>query len=291
MAGNPEGEGRAQLLDDIEAFSRNGPPVPEERPAQPAIARDKLVFPDLTRPPPARQGVETGPLAGSRGRAPPGGGGLLDRLRQQAQATQRQAVKHDADAQMRALHLSASIEAAFGYFDDMVCQLEIIQPAIPADFELPGKIVFAQMNWQAGAADFRLRPTATEDRHYETASVRFRFGAPQRLQEMRDAAGVEPLRKLLHDAGIAFRLDERRSRDSLLEGGLFSFPCEVRGGFLFKADYPANELTLRTRNLGRFGTMEFRLQAGDLTHETLDDLAQLMLCQPSRFLKRFRRSA
>lgn len=295
MTGSPKQDTHTQLLDDIEAFSLNGPPVSDDGPPKPIFTREKLAFPDLSKaaPEPKKNvakavaeravGLSTAPN--------PDTGSLLDRLKQQARAVQRSTVKRDVDEELRAFHLSASLGAGFHYLNDLIKQLNIIKPAVPKEFVFAGSIGFSGMNWVEGAADFRMLPTATEDRLYETMTVRFRLSAPHQLQVERDALGVEPLRKQLHDANIAFRLEERKNRRSQVESGLFTIPCEIKAGFLIKADYETNDLVLRTRNLDRFGMMEFRLQAGELTQATLDELAQMMLGQENQFLKLFRRAA
>lgn len=296
MAGSSKQQSQSQLLDEIEEFSRNGPPLRDEGPAKPIFTRDKLSFPDLTQPPPAqKKNVAKAVAEHTAGLArtfPEGtAGSLLDRLKQQAQTVQHTATKRDADEELRTFQLSASLGAAFHYLNDLIKQLNIIKPAVPKEFVFAGNIAFSGMNWAEGAADFRMLPTATEDRLFETMTARFRLSAPRQIQVERDALGVEPLRKMLHDANIGFKLEERKNKRSQTESGLFTIPCEMKAGFLIKADYEANDLVLRTRNLDRFGMMEFRLQAGDLTQSTLDELAQMMLGQENRFLKLFRRSA
>ncbi|MEW6512567.1 MAG: hypothetical protein AB1443_01050 [Pseudomonadota bacterium] len=296
MTGSPKQDKRSQLLDDIEAFSLNGPPACDEGPAMPIFTREKLSFPDLSQAAPEpKKNVAKAVAERAAGltvaSSQTATGSLLDRLKQQAQTVQRTSVKRDADEELRAFQLSASLGAGFHYLNDLIKQLNIIKPAVPKEFVFAGSIGFSGMSWVEGAADFRMLPTATEDRLYETMTVRFRLSGPRQLQVERDALGVEPLRKMLHDANISFQLEERKNRRSQVESGLFTIPCELKAGFLLKADYETNDLVLRTRNIDRFGMMEFRLQAGELTQATLDDLAQMMIGQESRFLKRFRRSA
>lgn len=300
MAGSQKQDNRTQLLDDIEEFSRNGPQLRDEGPAKPIFTREKLSFPDLTQAPPeqkknlakaaAERAVGLTPGAEFKD-VPAPAGSLLDRLRQQAQTVQGANPGRDVDEELLAFRLSASLGAAFRYLDDLIKQLNIIKPAVPKEFALAGNIVFSGMGWVEGAADARMLPTATEDRLYETLTARFRLAAPRQLEAERDVLGVEPLRKLLHDANIAFRAEERKNQRSQTESALFTIPCEIKAGFMIKADYAANEFVLRTRNIDRFGMMEFRLRADDLTQATLDELVQLMLGQESQFLKRFRRSA
>lgn len=298
MSGTNE-EKRSQLLAEIEEFSRNGPRASSE-PAKPELHRETLAFPDLDKAHTANAAAPAKPAAGAAPaptlEAPsslgaPAANSLLARLKQQAQTLQQTAGTRDAALEARAQQLSASVGGAFKYLDDLVKQLNIIKPAIPKEFVFPGNIVFAGMSWIEGAADFRMVPTATEDRRYDSLTARFRIAAPQQIAVERDAIGIEPLRKTLHDYGIAFAVEEKHNARRQVERARFSFPCEIKAGFLIKADYAAGDLLLRTRNIDRFGMMEFRLQPEDLGQETLDELTKLFLGEKSRFLTMFRRSA
>lgn len=296
MSGTNEDK-RSQLLAEIEEFSRSGP-RPSSEPAKPELHRETLAFPDLNKAaaaapakaePSAAMPTPTLEVPSSLGA--PAANSLLARLKQQAQSLQQGAGERGAELAAHAQRLSASIGAAFHYLDDLIKQLNIIKPAIPKDFVFPGNIVFAGMSWVEGAADFRMVPTATEDRRYDSLTARFRLAAPQQIAVERDAIGVEPLRKTLHDYGIAFTVEEKQNARHQVERARFSFPCEIKAGFLIKADYEAGNLLLRTRNIERFGMMEFRLQADDLNQETLDELTKLFLGEKNRFLTMFRRSA
>jgi len=297
VAGSDHDGKQAQLLDDIESFSRQGPPLTQHDAPQPIITRDKLSFPDLTQPPPPR-------YSGAAARSAPApskdsgqfhpeisAGGLLDRLKQQAQTVRSTSEQRDAHTRRSVAELSDILGASFRYLNDLVKQVNIIRPEIPLEYRLTGTLAFSGMSWVEGAIDYRFLPTATDDRLIETVSMRYRIAAVRPLQVEREVLGIDPLSKLLHDANLAFRLEERKNSRNQVESGLFQIPCEIKAGFFLKADYAAGDFFLRTRNVDRFGSMEFRLQANDLTQDTLDDLAQLILGQESRFLKRFRRSA
>lgn len=294
MAG-ADADKQSQLLAEIEEFSRAGP-RPNTEPAKPELRRETLAFPDLNKPPPVSDQARAAAVArqtvtGGGGMSAAEATGLLARLKQQAQAVQQDASQQGVQADMRAQLLSASIGAAFHYLDDLVKQLNIIKPPIPKEFVFPGNIMFDGMGWIEGAADFRMVPTATEDRRYESLTVRFRIAAPRQIAVERDAVGVEPFRKLLHDFGIVFTMAEKKNARNQVERASFSFPCEVKAGFLIKADYETGDLILRTRNIDRFGMMEFRLQAEQLDQNTLDELTKLFLGEKSNFLRAFRRTA
>lgn len=285
---------QSQLLAEIEEFSRSGPLVSNE-PAKPELHRETLAFPDLAKAhqpaakPAAAAAAPT--LEAPSNLGAPNASSLLARLKQQAETLQQDASQRDATEEARARQLSDVLGSAFHYLDDLVKQLNIIKPAIPREYVFPGNIIFAGMHWVEGAADFRMVPSASEDRRYESLSARFRLAAPQNLVVERDSLGIEPLRKLLHDHNIVFSVDEKLNARNQAERARFSFPCEMKAGFLIKADYAAGHLILRTRNIDRFGMMEFKLQAGELNQETLDELTKLFLGEKSRFLAMFRRTA
>ncbi|MEW6165834.1 MAG: hypothetical protein AB1642_12305 [Pseudomonadota bacterium] len=286
---------QSQLLAEIEEFSRNGPLV-DSAPAKPELHRETLAFPDLNKAPVSREKPKPAVSASPTLEAPSTLGAasadsLLARLKQQAQSLQQDASQRDAAAEANAQALSASIGAAFHYLDDLVKQLNIIKPAIPREFVFPGNIVFSGMSWVEGAADFRMVPGATENRRYESLTARFRIAAPRTLTVDREALGVEPLRKMLHDYGVVFTMEEKLNARNQAERARFLIPCEIKAGFIIKADYEAGNLLLRTRNVERFGMMEFRLNAADLNQETLDELTKLFLGEQNRFLQMYRRTA
>lgn len=288
---------RSQLLADIEEFSRSGPCTVTEM-TQPELHRAELAFPDLNKltlgtATPQAPAAPTGAALTDSTTIPavPAANSLLARLRQQAQNLQQNVDQRGLESAARAQSLSDSLGAAFHYLDDLVKQLNIIKPAIPKDFIFSGNIAFAGMSWVEGAADFRMEPGASDNRRYESLTARFRIAAPQAIVVERDAIGVEPLRKTLHDYSIVFTVDEKQNARNQIECARFTFPCEIKAGFIIKADYAAGNLLLRTRNVERFGMMEFRLQANELNQETLDELTKLFLGEKNRFLVMYRRSA
>ena len=293
--GGAEKDKRIQLLAEIEEFSRNGP-RPDTEPAKPELHRETLAFPDLAKagslPEKSSQHVAAKPtLEEPSNLGAPAANNLLSRLKEQAQSLQQGADQRGAEREVCAQRLSTSLGAAYHYLDDLVKQLNIIKPLIPKEFIFPGNIVFAGMSWVEGVADFRMVPSATDDRRYESLTARFRIAAPQQISVERDAIGVEPLRKMLHDYNLVFSVEEKQNARNQVEFARFTFPCEIKAGIIIKADYVAGNLLLRTRNIDRFGMMEFRLQANDLNQETLDELTKLFLGEKSRFMAMYRRSA
>lgn len=292
----------SRLLEDIETFSRQGPVVHKEpESARPEIHRDALSFPDLNVPHHAKPRVQTSvkPAANpgatasrdAMSRTAPAENSLLARLKQQAESLQKDSGQRTAEQEARAQTISNAIGAAFHYLDELIKQLNIIKPVIPKEFVFPGNILFAGMGWIEGAADFRMVPSASDDRRYESLTTRFRIASGKSIVVDREMTTVEPFRKLLHDYSILFTADEKMNARNMVEKARFTFPCEIKAGFALKADYDMGHLVLRTRNIDRFGMMEFKLQPEDIHQEMLDELTKLFLGEKSRFLQMFRRSA
>lgn len=290
----------SKLLEDIETFSRQGPIVSKE-PAKPDIHRDALTFPDLNLPhfekPKAQTSIKPAPSPGevlgraALSRSAPAENSLLARFKQQAESLQKNNGQRSVEQEARAQAISDAIGSAFHYLDELIKQLNIIKPSIPKEFAFPGNILFAGMDWVEGAADFRKVPSASDDRRYESLTTRFRIASGKNIVVDREMTTVEPFRKLLHDYGILFTADEKMNARNMVEKARFTFPCEIKAGFVLKADYETGTLILRTRNIDRFGMMEFKLQPEDIHQETLDELTKLFLGEKSRFLQLFRRSA
>ena len=300
MSGTGE-EKQSLLLADIEEFSRSGPRISNE-PAKPELHRETLAFPDLTKagvPPVAKAspcsvasaGVAPVREAAAQPLDSPSTNSLLARLKQQAETLQQDASQKGVTQDILATQLSISLGNAFHYLDDLIKQLNIIKPAIPKEFLFPGNIAFSGMSWVEGAADFRMVPGASDNRRFESLTVRFRIASAKKLSVEREIPHIEPLRKTLHDYNIVFSVDERMNLRNQAEKARFTFPCEIKGGFLIKADYEAGDLVLRTRNIDRFGMMEFRLKTPELNQQTLDELTKLFLGDKSEFMKMFRRTA
>ncbi len=293
---NKAGSDTSQLLADIETFSRQGP-VTSQEPVKPEIHREVLAFPDLNKAhvgdlgPTVPKATPSAAPTSTPGQVDAGSGSLLARLKQQAETLQKGTEEHSAAKEEQARILSDGIATAFHYLDDVIKQLNIIKPSNPREFDFPGNILFANMGWIEGATDFRRVPTASDDHRYESLTVRFRIAAGRDIVVEREGTSVEPFRKLLHDYSIVFTADEKMNARNIVERARFTFPCEIKAGFVLKADYEMGNLVLRTRNIDRFGMMEFKLQPADICQETLDELTKLFLGEKNRFLQMFRRSA
>lgn len=301
-----------RLLDDIEQFSRNGPP-PSSAPEAPALASAKAspplqasvastapapsnpapaVVTAAATPAPQPAAAPAKPAEPSAASAPAAApSGLLAKLKQQAMA------KLQAEGQQDSLHkevqqqISNALEMTYKYLNDLCQQLNIIKPPYARSYSFFGIVDFNELAWQEGRADFRLQSAASEDRFYDQVTLRYRLSSPKKLQVTRDNPAHEKLHKALFDNNIVFTTDEVRNERGYVERATFSFPCEIKAGLQLTGDYGSGQLVLRSRHIDRFGIMEYRFGPEAVTQEALDELARLILGEPNRIAQLFPRTA
>lgn len=213
---------------------------------------------------------------------------FLNQLKTQANALQGQ------KSQQQEL-LAAQIETVEGacrgtlhYLQELARQLDVIRPAGPA-FTLDGKTPWPAMRLTSFRVDARKK--RLQDREVfdyiaigwdalpqsgspigGTVSVNF----PPDLDrvESRLAAG-----QVKHE-----RKDIRHPEKNTLQAVRFDYLTQTRGGVTVTANHGSGELQFRLANVSGFGIVNIRLAASNVQTGMLDELAKLVVSQPSRFL-------
>lgn len=307
MANEDWPESRERLLKDIELFSQK---APEEllresaatqqksaaaKPAKPAAATavpapDAAAAPQATaaatsdsRPAPAVSGMASLPSSGPSS--------LLDTLKMQATEKLQSEEKKTSLQAEQFQQMSLALERAFQYLNDLTRQLNILKPRYAKAYPFFGIVDFDQLGWQEGRADFRIRQTSTEDRYYEQVALRYRLVGDKPFVVMRENPVHEKLRKALFDNNIAFTVEEVRNDRNQVERATFTFPSEIKAGLIFSANYETGELSLKMRNIERFGVMEFKMKPEDIDTVSLEELTRLILGENNRINLLFQRVA
>lgn len=292
MAKDDWPESRDRLLQDIETFSRKGPPeITEAAPQQPnrAATLASPPSPPVTAKPVAAPQPSSSPPPPAENSLGPSS--LLDNFKQQAKV-KLQGDEQRSTQQFDLLQrISMSLEKAFRYLNDLTLQLNILKQPYASAYPFFGVVDFEQMAWQEGRADFRMQQVSSEDRFYEDVTLRYRLLGQQKFSVTRDNPAQEKLRKALFDHNIVFVADEVRNDRGRVERATFSFPCEIKAGLVFAGNYETGKLMLRTRNVGRFGTMEFQMAPEAISQEALDELTRLILGESNRIGQLFHRTA
>ena len=311
MANEDWPESRERLLKDIELFSEKTPedimkeaapppgkvavtrPVPASSPvvassgASPAAS---VAHPTTTAvAPPASTPAASSPATSSPSSSGPSS--LLDTLKMQAFEKLQSEEKQSSLQAETFQRMSLALERAFQYLNDLTRQLNILKPRYVKAYPFFGIVDFDQMSWMEGRADFRMQQMATDDRYYEQVTLRYRLVAEKPFVVTRENPVHEKLRKALFDNNIPFEVEEARNERNQVERATFTFPCEIKAGLMFSANYETGELSLKTRNIERFGIMEFRMKPEDIDTVSLEDLTRLILGENNRINLLFQRIA
>lgn len=292
MSDTPDwSETQAKLLQDIDAFARKKLDLSAVDAA--AKAKREAEFPqiDPNAAPRSAPAAEKPPAAAPEPPRPAPGGSLLDKLKREAMARQMTESQRFSLQTQKKRFISDALQHAFDYFRELADQLNILKPPIPIEYQLLNLVAFDGLEWLEGRADFRLLPQATEDRLLQQATLRYRLGAARKLTVERENPAHEAFAKALHDAGIQCEAEEFRNARNHVERTVFTFPCEVRAGVGFTADYEQGDIRLVLRNVRRFGGAEYRLSYEALDQGALEEMARLLMGEESRFEKMFRRVA
>lgn len=287
-------ETQARLLKDIEAFARSKPDLAAADAGATARPRQAgLPAIDAQAASAQRQAQAEKPQTPAPQAAPPAApaGGLLEKLKREALAKQMTESQHFSLQVQKQRFISEALDGAFHYLREFCEQLNILKPAYPLSYSLMNVVSFDRLVWQEGRADFRMLPGAAEDRLYEQVTLRFRLASGQELRVERESPAHEAFRNALFENNITFKEEGVRNDRGHIAHMSFAFPCEVKAGLIFVADYKVGDIRLQLRNLQRFGATEYRLPPEALTQEAFEELAHLLLGEQSRFEKMFRRVA
>lgn len=281
---------QAKLLADIEKFAKselNLGAINAEEAAKPKPVAPKIESAVVVAPPPAQPAA---PEPRPNPVTPPAGS-LLERLKREAQAKQMTDSQRFSLQAQKARFISDTLQATFQYLRELCEQLNILKPPYPHGYSLLGVANLEGLVWEEGRADFRLAPGATEDRLLEQVTLRYRLVSSQQMTIERENPAHETFRRGLMDLNIAFKCDEVRNDRGHVQRAVFNFPCEVKAGLAFAADYKEGDIRLLVRNMQRFGAAEYRLPPEALDHAVHEELARFLMGEESRFEKMFRRVA
>lgn len=281
-------QSRDRLLEDIDKFAGQPTPTAGETPApepRPASSAAMQPAPPAAQPSPAA--APTPPPATPTGTQSV----LLAALRQQALAKQQSENQKSSQRDEILQRIHSALGMAYQYLNDFVRQLNILKPPYAKAYSFFGVADFDELAWQEGRADFRMQETASENRLCDQVTLRYRLAGPKQFRVVRENPALEKLRKALFDYNIGFTADEDRNERGQVERATFSFPCEIKAGLLLAGNYETGKLLLRTRNIERFGIMEYQLLPEAIHQEALDELARLILGENNRIGQLFQRTA
>lgn len=285
----------AALDADLAEFAKREDPLPE---APVPKAMVSTGFPLLDKGATSKESVQATPAAptslavdykGEEHRVAAPGGSLLARLKDQAAARIAEENQRGDIQEQTRRQISDSLQQTYLYLRDFVNQVNIIKPAYPATYYLNEQLVFDKLTWREGRADLRKLEDPTDSRSVERVSLRYLLAGESPIVIDRENPAMEVLDRTLRDYDLKFTFDAFKNERARTERGRFTVQREIRAGLLFVADYATGDIRLRTLNVQRLGSAEYRIPADALDTATIEEIALLVLGESSQFVRRFKR--
>ncbi|MBP5997728.1 MAG: hypothetical protein KA535_07245 [Azonexus sp.] len=284
----------ASLIADIEAFDLNEAERQARREQLASLGgmgSAALAFPEIV-PSGAVRNLDSRRVGqGDDGQDPQSiveGSSLLGQLRRQAAVRQRELHTELAERSASNNALEQTLKYMFFYLHDLVQQLNIVKPAIPRDYTAAGDVVFKDLVWQEGFADYRTQSQAA-GAMVELVTLSYQLASPLTFTIERDGPAVERLRTALFDYGLQFSCKEFKNERSYVERAEFQVSGQVAVSARWKADFANGKLILESRNLERLGSTSQAIRPDAVDQALLDEFGRLVLGLPNRFRELARR--
>lgn len=212
---------------------------------------------------------------------------FLNQLKSQATALQREQNIQQHDLARAKEQTEAACKLAWYYLDDLAKQLNVISPPGPV-LSVDGKVKWPTMRLSGFRVDARKKLL--------------------RSQEVYDYIGMwwrivpETGRPLATDVTVNFPPDLERVEMRLSQGQIkherkeirhpekntllaikFEFETETRGTVTITPDHDKAEVAFRVTNARGFEVVNVTRKATEVKTELMDELAKLIVAQPSRF--------
>lgn len=213
---------------------------------------------------------------------------FLNQLKSQATALQSQETGQAINSQENAAHTEVACKTAWLYLVELASQLNIIAPAGPA-LTLDGKTRWPAMKLEDFRTDSRKKMLDNKEVFDSIAmgwAIAPQLGKPvggsvsanfppdlQRIEERLAAGQVKFERK-----------ENRHPEKNTLLSLQFDYLTAARGSVMVTPLHSKAQLQFRLANLSGFGVVTTSYPALQIQTPLLDELAKLIVGQPSRFV-------
>lgn len=278
---------RAVLLDDLKSNESKS-----DIAALAATADPMMPDFDLFAAPETANGQTAAPRSAGRAAAKPaaqagrdGSAGLLERLRNQAEAleNERSSDQSSAHALMLALDIERKMRAGFAYCEELVRYLGIVKPEIAHDYALEGVGAFARPKVADAFADSKLR--RAEGRPWmDMITLTVVCVSPTVLRCERSTVDAQQLIDRLTAANLRYTTDDSASGPN---GGssVFEVAGEITIYARVMADRERGRLAFLCKNVALFGSLNIVLDAQSARENVFEEFANYLLGQPSQFMQ------
>ena len=210
--------------------------------------------------------------------------GLLDELKQQADALRLEQQASQEERNQSLLRAHAKLKDALHYWIELFSSLNVIKPAIPRNYYLDSGAAGFDNLMQC---DYNVngRRLTQDHRDYIDAMVlRFRCAADRKVTiEKQGDRLVQQLREYLWMNNLRFDLKEIRNERGYVERGIFTLNCDVPVMINIAADLENSRIKIITTNFASLGEYEYVYDYDEFGNAILEELAKAILGKPNAF--------
>jgi hypothetical protein len=212
---------------------------------------------------------------------------FLNQLKSQATELKSQQAVVAQDLTANTANTEAACQMVAYYLRDLAKHLTVIEPSGP-HFTLDGKTPWPAMKLNTFHSDARKKKLRDKE-VYDTMAMGWTI-----TPKMGVAVGgavtitfipeVEKVQQILTVAHVEYeRKETRHPERNSLQSVRFEYTTQARGNVSVKADHDAAQLLFRVANAKGFGVITRTIPAASVTSDLLDELAKLIVAQPSTF--------
>jgi hypothetical protein len=213
---------------------------------------------------------------------------FLHQLKQQAQALQSEQGVQQQDIDAQIVATEAACNLVWNYFSDLARQLSVIEPAA-SQLGLDHKALWPDMK----QAQFRFdaRKKKLRDREVFDYLALGWVLVPRTGDVRRGRVSVnfppdlERVQRRLHAGHVVHeRLEQRDPQSNALRAIVFEYDMAARASVMVTADHDNGLLRFRLACVGGMEIVGSNVPASRMSPSLLDELARLIVGEPSRFL-------
>ena len=213
---------------------------------------------------------------------------FLNQLKSQAQNLAVEQTKSSTDVQTNTKQTELACKTVWHYVSELCKTLNVIAPAAP-EFALDKNAVWPPMKLQAFRSDSRkkmLRDQEVVDSislAWEIVPMVGKLGTG--VVEVDFVPALERVEKNLHSGGVKFERKDVLQPDKKPRRVIrFEYVTQARGYVTITPDHDNAQIAFRLANTMGFGVKNVTWPVDRMQTEFLDELAKLIVAQPSRFV-------
>ena len=214
--------------------------------------------------------------------------GLLDDLKRQADTLRTQTSLKNSLREENVRAVEEGMHRAFFYVLELFKQLSVLQPVNPVVYTLQGIGELRNLRYADSFIDARKKKIGDRE-VYDYMEFWIKWSSPESFTVERDMpATIAKVRDMLWAANIKFTEEEVRNAQRSLVKVVFKIPAALSTDFTLRADHDNRKLLFYGKNALRLAKDDFAVPADEFSEATVEELAKLLLGQPSEFSKRYR---